>query len=130
MKKSLFFCLLATIFLVGCIERGSYYYEDQTQQQIAKNVEKRFGTTFDPNHDWCTTTSGVITVNGIPSSVEKVQLLAYIADSDTTTSMTILNEIANPGNQVTISYDGALYYGILPIIVCRLFNNTGLIKQN
>ena len=105
MKKSLFFCLLATIFLVGCIEKGSYYYDDQTQQQIAKNVEKRFGTTFDPNHDWCTTTSGVITVNGIPSSVDKVQLLAYIADSDTTTSMTILNEIANPESQVTINYD-------------------------
>ena len=68
-------------------------------------IIKRFGTTFDPNHDWCTTTSGVVTINGIPSSVSKVQLLAYVADNDTTTSMTVLNEIANPTSQVTINYD-------------------------
>ena len=30
--------------------------------------------------------------------------------------------------KVTISYDGALYYGILPITICRLFSNTGLIN--
>ena len=28
--------------------------------------------------------------------------------------------------KVTISYDGALYYGTLPIVICRLFDNTGL----
>ena len=30
--------------------------------------------------------------------------------------------------KVTISYDGTIYYGTLPIVICRLFDNTGLIN--
>lgn len=104
MKKVLFYSLFAVFSFMSCM--GEFPGNDGTnKQQIDENVKKVFGTTFDKNQDWCTTTSGVITLNSIPSGTQKVQLLALVAESDTTTSMTILNEIANPANHVEISYD-------------------------
>lgn len=104
MKKVLFYSLFAVFSFMSCM--GEFPGNDGTnKQQIDENVKKVFGATFDKNQDWCTTTSGVITLNSIPSGTQKVQLLALVAESDTTTSMTILNEIVNPASHVEISYD-------------------------
>ena len=104
MKKILFYSLFAVFSFMSCM--GEFPGNDgANRQQIDENVKKVFGTTFDKNQDWCTTTSGVVTLNSIPSGTQKVQLLALVAESDTTTSMTILNEIVNPASQAEISYD-------------------------
>ena len=101
------FISLAFIYtlLVSCFGYDISDGNNNIKQQISQNVEKVFGTSFDSNHSWCTTSSGVITISNIPSDVETVQLLAYIAETDTTTSMTVLNEVNNPANQVSLNYD-------------------------
>lgn len=106
MKTKLISLAFICASLVSCLGFDAPDQDAQTKQKINQNVEKVFGTTFDSKHDWCTTSSGVVTISNIPSGTEKVQLLAYIAESDTTTSMTILNEINNPsGDKVEMVYD-------------------------
>lgn len=81
------------------------------EEEIKANVTKVFGVTFDPNHDWNSTTSGSITISVNSTDVEKVQLLAYTeADfvnefNEKETSLTVLNE-ADVKNQSTVT----LYY--------------------
>lgn len=91
--------------LMGCLNHEFPNQNGVTKQQINENVEKVFGTTFDPNHDWCTTSSGLVTIGNIPHGTDKLQLLAYIEENDTTSSLLILNEISNPSEKETLAYD-------------------------
>jgi hypothetical protein len=76
------------------------------KQLIDNNVAGIFGTKFDPNHDWCVTSSGEIKITGIPSNIEKVQLSVFIEETDTTTSMLVLNEAeVNGKSTVSLKYD-------------------------
>ena len=77
-------------------------YEEYTKQQIKENVEKIFGTTFSENQDWSITSSGVLTINSIPTEIEKIQLMTYVEETDSTTSLFMLNE-ANVNGQTSIS---------------------------
>ena len=102
-------CLLAA----SCSKNASDYSTAQngvTDEQVQDNVEKVFGTTFDPSHDWCTTQAGEVTINTNPGEVKKVQVLVYTADGQdedggTITSLKVLNE-ALVGGQSTLK----LYY--------------------
>ena len=105
MKKSLVL-VLSALLLTGCAKHEISELYQVTDEQINENVEKVFGTTFSPDQDWCSTKSGVITVTGIPSSIDKVQLMVCVAEADTTTSMAVLNETeVNGESTVTLSYD-------------------------
>ena len=105
MKKVLFLSVLSTLLFSGCFKH-EINYEEAKQAQIKENVTKIFGTTFDENQDWCTTSSGKVAINGIPSDVKKVQVLVYIQEEDGETSMNILNEAdVNGESTIVLTYD-------------------------
>lgn len=110
--KKLFCFITCTLLLTACMKHDFSENENYRNEQIKENLQKVFGVTFDPNHDWCTTTSGSITINNIPNTVEKVQLLAYLESGDVNefdekvTSVTVLNEGETNGqNSITLTYD-------------------------
>ena len=106
MKKGLFYLATIAIMFTGCLGNDFSSNEEITKKQIEKNVQTVFGTTFDPNHDWCTTTSGTLTVNNIPTGTDRIQLLAYLEETDTTTSLTVLNEAeVNGQSSIKLAYD-------------------------
>ncbi len=81
--KKLYFLAISVFALASCShDFGDYderelLYPTLTKEQIDQNVEKVFGTTFDPNHDWMTTTSRTvnITANADLNDIVKVQIL-------------------------------------------------------
>ena len=80
-----------------------------TQEDINANVQKVFGTTFDPNHDWCTTVNGKVTIL-VNSSIKTVQVLVYLEhvdeDGEPYTSMEVLNAAEVDGrSSITLTYD-------------------------
>lgn len=106
MRSKIFYLLLSALMLTSCLKHEMPSYDEVTKEKIKENVQFVFGTTFDAEHDWCTTSSGELTINGIPSDVDKVQLMTYIAESDTTTSLLILNEeYTNGKSTITLAYD-------------------------
>ena len=106
MKKKIISLAFISALLASCVGFEMPDQDAQTKEKINQNVEKIFGTQFASNQTWCTTSSGSIVISNIPSGTDKVQLLAYIAETDTTTSLTILNEINKPTtDQVTMNYD-------------------------
>ncbi len=119
MKKVFLFTVCA-LALAGCSKNDFAFTPatpsggDDTNTDIQENVQKVFGVTFDKNHDWCTTTSGNVTITGIPSGTSKVQLYALVSkdvkddegNDATETSLLKLNEdAAASGSQVTLVYD-------------------------
>lgn len=103
MKKFLFLTLCLPL-LVACDH--DFDYQTAQDARIKENVEHVFGTTFSPEHDWCTTESGSLTVNNIPSDVESVKILVHIAEEDGETSVLTLNEAKTNGQEsVTLVYD-------------------------
>ena len=118
MKKVFLFTVCA-LALAGC-SKNDFAFTPATPDggnnkgEIQENVQQVFGVTFDPEHNWCTTTSGSVTITGIPSGASKVQLYALISkdvtddegNAATETSLLKLNEDANvSGSQVTLVYD-------------------------
>ena len=102
--KKLLFILFSGLLFTSCV--GDFpNNSEMNKQQINENVKKVFGTTFDKSHNWTTTTSGIVSISNIPSGAEKIQLLAYVADNDTTTSLTVLNEANVNGETMTLAYD-------------------------
>ena len=79
-----------------------------TDEEIKANVEKVFGTTFSPNHDWNSTTNGTVTLK-FNSSVKKVAVLASLSltsDEGNANSMKVLNQVeTNNQTSVNLSYD-------------------------
>jgi len=122
--KKIVLPLLATAFaVVSCTyEKDLYQGEPITpddagnavsKEAIKENMEKVFGVSFDPNHDWCSTTRGEVTFMTDPS-VKKVQILAYVQEIDqegldddvTTNGMKVLNEATvNGQSSIKLDYD-------------------------
>lgn len=97
--------LSSLLLMTGCLKHEMPEY-DNKQQQIESNMLAVFGTKFDTNHDWCVTSSGNIKITGIPSEIDKVQLMVFIEETDTTTSMLVLNEAdVNGQSTVSLAYD-------------------------
>ena len=98
--------LLGALALTSCMQPNMPNYNETTKEQIAGNVKSVFGTTFDSEHDWCTTSSGEITVKKIPSNIKTVKLFAYITEEDGETSILSLNESEMNGeSEVKLAYD-------------------------
>ena len=80
-----------------------------TQEDINANVQKVFGVTFDPNHDWNSTVSGEVKIIA-NSTIKKVQVLVCVSeideDGETVTSMNIMNEAElNGATTITLNYE-------------------------
>lgn len=132
MKKSFIYLIMSTLLFTGCMNHSLDDFQvpnnGVSKDEIVKNVQDRFGITFDPNHDWCTTSSNEITIKDIPSGTEKVQLLTYITETDTTTSVLVLNEAEVNGKTViSLSYDVPV--DNLGIYVSFISNGSCNIKQ-
>lgn len=105
MKKLFISMALGLLLFAGCTKEFPSMME-VSKEEIKANVEKVFGTEFDESHDWCSTQSGTVSVAGIPGDVSDIQLMVFIAESDTTTSMLILNEAkVNGHSTITLAYD-------------------------
>ena len=104
MKKGLFIFTIGALVLTGCSSNDGF---SGPRDSVAENVKNRFGVTFDPNHDWCTTTSGTVTIS------TNVQLFALISkevknddnETEAETSLLKLNEATNVGSSVNLVYD-------------------------
>lgn len=143
MKKSFLFAATSLLILASCSKSTDFPDAPQktsaTQEEINANVQKIFGVTFDPNHDWCTTASGQVTITGIPTGTTKVQLYALITteakdDEDQNTIVTSLLKLNEDteisGSQATLVYDApSMNNGIFAAIECdgkrfmKLVNN-------
>lgn len=107
MRKIIYSLLfVSALLLCGCMKNDfDSAREEIKQKQINENVENVFGTTFDPEHDWCTSENGQIVIQ-VPEGTEKVQLLVNILEEDGNTSLFILNEAnVNGESSVSFSYD-------------------------
>ena len=116
MKKIALFATASMLLLASCSEEKDIYNLSQdeiTAAQIKTNAEKVFGITFDPNHDWNTTTSGEVTIQA-DASVKKVQLLVYVCEiTDPSTpsyvtrnAMKLLNQTETNGQStIKLNYD-------------------------
>jgi hypothetical protein len=115
MKKSSFivFAAASLMALASCSKDTEIFNAENAKEAAIKaNLEKVFGFTFDPNHDWKTTTSGELTIN-VDASVKKVHLLVKVQDVDeevpsyvTTFSIRQLNEAeVNGQTSIKMSYD-------------------------
>ena len=110
MKKGLFIFTIGALVLTGCSSNEGF---SGPRDSVTENVKKVFGVKFDPNHDWCTTTSGTVTISGIPAGATNVQLFALISkevknddnETEAETSLLKLNEATNVGSTVNLVYD-------------------------
>ena len=82
MKKNVLFALASLMLLASC-SRGVDLYQDPenktSEEDINNNVKSVFGVDFASNQDWCTTTSGELTILA-DASVSKVQLLVKVRE--------------------------------------------------
>lgn len=109
-NKFIFLTLCCLLSMTSCMKHNLDDFQvpnnGVSKEKIDDNTLNIFGVTFDKNHDWCTTSSGKITIKDIPVWTDKVQLLAYIAETDTTTSVLVLNESNVDGkSSISLSYD-------------------------
>ena len=111
MKK---FYLLVTICLIaiaGCTSIPEYdeseaLYPTLTKEQIQQNVQEVFGTTFDPNQDWCMSRTGSVKIiaDADLNDIVKVQILSespYL-NSD---AMVLNQASVTKGETVELSYE-------------------------
>ena len=115
MKKSsiIVFASAGLMTLASCSKDTEIFNAENAKEAAIKaNIEKVFGFTFDPNHDWKTTTSGELTINA-DASVKEVQLLVKVQDLYeeapsyvTTFDMRLLNKVViNGKTTIKMSYD-------------------------
>jgi hypothetical protein len=123
--KFLFVAFL-TLSIIGC-NKFSYDVDQYNKEKINENVQKVFGTTFDPSHDWCTAINGTASID-VPAGVKCVQLLSYVKNDDGETSLLVLNEktISNESS-ITLSYD--VQSDNLGIYVAYISDNNYVIKD-
>ena len=117
MKRIVFYSLCALAF-VGCSnEKDLYEGEKVEKAAIDQNVQKVFGTQFDPNQDWRMIANGQVSVVANAEEtghfkVAKVQLLTANPFVDATAK--VLNEcVAKAGQEVTLNYDAPNYLDTL-----------------
>lgn len=115
MKKNVLFALASLMLLASC-SRGVDLYQDPenktSEEDINNNVKSVFGVDFASNQDWCTTTSGELTILA-DASVSKVQLLVKVREvyDDVPSYVTrdavkLLNEAEVKGQTtIKMSYD-------------------------
>lgn len=85
---------------------------ENAQENAQENAEKVFGTTFDPNQDWCSTLNGEVTIE-VNETVTKVQILVEVCEVNedcpsyvSRNSMYVLNEAnVNGESSVKLTYD-------------------------
>jgi hypothetical protein len=118
MNKHVFLAITTVLVLASCSKETDVYdatasKDFATEDMISANVEKVFGTTFDPNHDWCTTTSGEVSIQA-DATVKKVQVLVNVCEIDdpstpsyvTRNTMKVLNEVETNGQTfIKLNYD-------------------------
>lgn len=124
MKKMTTFAAIGLLVLASCSKSTDLYQPpvepeiptpvtpaepEITQEDINANVQKVFGVTFDPNHDWNSTVSGEVKIIA-NSTIKKVQVLVYVSkideDGETVTSMNIMNEAElNGATTITLNYE-------------------------
>ena len=119
MKKSIYLIAAGLLVLASCSKSADLYdpnYVDPansvSQDDINSNVQKVFGESFDPNHDWCSTTTGEVTINA-NSTVKKVQVLSYVTaydeDGEAITNLDVMNEIElNGSTTVKLTYNAPI----------------------
>ena len=119
MKKLMTLAVLSTVLLTSCVKgfdapepestptpEPTPTNNQATQEEIAANVVKVFGTTFSPDQDWSSTTkySVSVTADAPMADIAKVQILTeapYFNDD-----ARVLNEAtASKGQTVTLTYD-------------------------
>ena len=115
MKINVLFALASLMLFASC-SRGVDLYQDPenktSEEDINNNVKGVFGVDFASNQDWCTTTSGELTILA-DASVSKVQLLVKVREvyDDvpsyvTRDAMKLLNEAEVKGQTtLKMSYD-------------------------
>lgn len=132
MKERISYLFACLLIITSC---NKYQFDDEamTGEQVKRNVEKVFGYAFDPNHDWCMTTSGEVTINDIPDGTKKVQLFVYVEEADGETSILTLNESDPDGaSSIKLFYDApkanlGLYTAFISddgIVVREVMENT------
>ena len=124
MKKMTTFAAIGLLVLASCSKSTDLYQPpvepeiptpvtpaepEITQEDINANVQKVFGVTFDPNHDWNSTVSGEVKIIA-NSTIKKVQVLVCVSEIDeegeTVTSMNIMNEAElNGATTITLNYE-------------------------
>lgn len=103
MKHKLLILSMIGLLFGAC---HKYDFETNSKEEINNNVKEVFGVEFDETHDWRLTSSGNILINNIPSSVDRVQLLVCTTETDTTTSVAVLNEEeVNGQSSIRLTYD-------------------------
>ena len=124
MKRMTTFAAIGLLVLASCSKSTDLYQPpvepeiptpvtptepEITQEDINANVQKVFGVTFDPNHDWNSTISGEVKIIA-NSTIKKVQVLVCVSEIDeegeTVTSMNIMNEAElNGATTITLNYE-------------------------
>ena len=122
MKRMTTFAAIGLLVLASCSKSKDLYQPEPevptpvtptepeiTQEDINANVQKVFGVTFDPNHDWNSTISGEVKIIA-NSTIKKVQVLVCVSeideDGETVTSMNIMNEAElNGATTITLNYE-------------------------
>lgn len=116
MKNLLTFATLCLFLLVGCSKDFNEVdplpvNNKASQEEIAANVAKIFGTTFDSNHDWSSTTKYTVkvTADAPLNDIVKVQILneaPYLNEN-----ARVLNEAnVSKGGTVTLTFDSPSDY--------------------
>ena len=130
MKKSIIFAFTVLVMFASCSKEINFSQavpEPATDNSgVSKAyLKKTFGVAFDPNHDWCTTKSGVVTIN-VDASVKEVQLMGRIREASddepewvTKFNNRLLNKAETKGRtSITLNYDApkdneGLYVGFV-----------------
>lgn len=118
MKKSVFYAIAGLICFASCskeIELIQPTSEPLTAEDLKAHAESLFGITFAPNQDWCTTTSGKVTItldNDELSDVVKVQILTVspFGNRDANGSVALNEAALTNGQSVTLYYDAPQMY--------------------
>lgn len=112
MNKSVLFAVACLMMLASCSQNVDLYDESANEEEIKGNAKNVFGVDFAPNQDWCTVTSGELTIQ-TDASVKKVQLLVKVREvyDDVPSYVTrdavrLLNEAEVKGRTtIKMSYD-------------------------
>ena len=129
------FAVLSALILTGCSKEKDLYQGTQSsvsQEEIDQNVERVFGTTFDPSHDWNATKSGSVNISVNSDKIEKVLLMAFTEEvneeGERVTSLSVLNEAdVNGQSSIQLYYDAPS--SNLGLYVAFLSSNSYTLKR-
>lgn len=111
-RNGLLISIACMAVFTSCIKQE---FDQKVQEQIKANVAAVFGTQFDANHDWCTTTRSAVTIYANTTSHNVVKAQVLISDEqDGNIAIRVLNEgrITN-GEHITLAFDSPVNYSNL-----------------